>query len=92
MALPVKLSAVADQLEMVSDFMTVYIHRKTGELAALIEDDISYGDQDDDEDELRQRVEDDDDLMARPTSTRSMNMRSWNVLPSRLRTSRPGTA
>ncbi|MFP6772768.1 MAG: hypothetical protein VCE74_10605 [Alphaproteobacteria bacterium] len=66
MALPVKLSAVADQLEMVSDFMTVYIHRKTGELAALIEDDISYGDQDDDEDELRQRVEDDDDFIALP--------------------------
>ena len=48
MALPVKLSAVVDQIDMAGDETTAYINRKTGDLIALTDEDVSYAEDDDD--------------------------------------------
>jgi hypothetical protein len=47
MALPVKLRAVVDQIEMTGDEMTAYIHRKTGDLISLTDEDLSYAEEGD---------------------------------------------
>ena len=47
MALPVKLRAVVDQIEMVGDEMTAYINRKTGDLITLTNEDFSYAEEHD---------------------------------------------
>jgi hypothetical protein len=47
MALPVNLQAVVDQMEAQSDEVTAYINRKTGELAAVSDEEISYAERDD---------------------------------------------
>lgn len=51
MALPVKLRAVVDQIEMTGDEMTAYINRKTGDLITLTDEDLSYA-EDGDNDRL----------------------------------------
>lgn len=48
MALPVKLRAVVDQIDMTGDEMTAYINRKTGDLITLTDEDVSYAEYDDD--------------------------------------------
>ena len=48
-ALPVKLQAVVDVMEAQSDEVTAYINRKTGELAAVSDEEISYAERDDDD-------------------------------------------
>ncbi len=52
MALPVKLSVVVDQIEMTGDEMTAYINRKTGDLITITDEDLSYIEDDDDDDSL----------------------------------------
>lgn len=47
MALPVKLRAVVDQIEMAGDEMTAYINRKTGDLITLTDEDLSYAEEGD---------------------------------------------
>ncbi len=49
MALPVKLQDVDDVMEAQSDEVTAYINRKTGELAAVSDEEISYAERDDDD-------------------------------------------
>jgi hypothetical protein len=51
MALPVKLRAVVDQIEMTGDEMTAYINRNTGDLITLTDEDLSYA-EDGDNDRL----------------------------------------
>ena len=47
--LPVSLKAVANELDTVSDEMTIYIHRETGELYTLTQEDVNYAEDDWDE-------------------------------------------
>jgi len=51
MGIPVSLKAVVDELDAVSDDMTAYINRETGELYTLTNEDIDYGEGDDDEED-----------------------------------------
>ncbi len=47
MALPVKLHAVVNQIEMADDEMTAYINRKTGDLITLTDEDLCYAEDSD---------------------------------------------
>ncbi|MCP4182572.1 MAG: hypothetical protein GY761_04545 [Hyphomicrobiales bacterium] len=78
MALPVKLHAVVDQIELAGDEMTAYINRKTGDLIILTDEDLSYAEDSDNDslipdwqreavDQARQVLAD-DDYIALPDS------------------------
>ena len=62
MPLPVKLSDVVDQLEIVGDQVNVYLNRKTGEFVVLTEDEMAVLDDDDDFDEFDDDELDDDEI------------------------------
>ena len=47
MALPVKLQAVVDEMDMAGDEMTASVNRETGELVTLGDEEISYSKDDD---------------------------------------------
>ncbi len=47
MALPVNLQAVVDEMDRAGDEMAAYVNRKTGELVALSDEEISYAEDDD---------------------------------------------
>ena len=51
MGLPVSLKAVAEELDVVCDETTAYIHRETGELYTLSDEDIAYAEGDRDEED-----------------------------------------
>lgn len=47
MALPVKLQDVVDQMDMVSDEISAYINRKTGDLVIITDEDVFCAEDDD---------------------------------------------
>ena len=80
MALPVKLQAVVDVMEAQSDEVTAYINRKTGEPAAVSDEEISYAERDDDDDFVpewqKELVEQAKGLAITSKSTSDTNERS----------------
>ena len=51
MGLPVSLKAVVNELDTVSDEMSAYIHRETGELYTLTSEDMDYAEGEHDEED-----------------------------------------
>ncbi|MCI0561764.1 MAG: hypothetical protein MN733_25030 [Nitrososphaera sp.] len=51
MGIPVSLKEVVQNLEMISEEMTPYINRNTGEIYVITDEDIAYAEGEDDEEE-----------------------------------------